>query len=48
MDGVSDLGFCHWNFGNLNLPFDWAQGGELVEPFRASDFDIRIFLTLIR
>jgi len=21
---------------HLNLPFDWAQGGELVEPFRIS------------
>jgi hypothetical protein len=21
------------NFGHWNLPFDWAQGGELVEPF---------------
>ena len=24
----------HWNLENLNLPFDLAQGGELVEPFR--------------
>ena len=34
-------------FGNLkiwisNLPFDIAQGGEQVEPFRVSKFDIRI------
>jgi len=20
-------------FGHWNLPFDWVQGGELVEPF---------------
>ena len=26
-------GFRIWNFGHWNLPFDWAQGGELVEPF---------------
>ncbi len=29
-------------FGNLNLPFDFAQGGELVEPFRISCFGFRI------
>jgi hypothetical protein len=29
--------------GILNLPFDAAQGGELVEPFRISIFDIRIY-----
>ena len=23
----------NWNFGHCDLPFDWAQGGELVEPF---------------
>ena len=22
------LGFCHWDFSHLDLPFDWAQGGE--------------------
>ena len=27
----------------MNLPFDLAQGGELVEPFRASCFGFRIF-----
>jgi len=21
------------NLGHWNLPFDWAQGGEIVEPF---------------
>jgi len=62
--------FGHLDFGNLNLPFDLAQGGEsfdfaqdresfdfaqdrepverpverLVEPFRISIFDIRIYL----
>jgi hypothetical protein len=25
-----------------DLPFDLAQGGEPVEPFRVSKFDIRI------
>jgi hypothetical protein len=30
--------FGHLDFGNSNLPFDLAQGGELVEPFRISDF----------
>jgi hypothetical protein len=30
--------FGHLNFGDSNLPFDWAQGGELVEPFRISCF----------
>ncbi len=28
--------FEHWRIRILNLPFDLAQGGELVEPFRAS------------
>jgi hypothetical protein len=32
--------FGHWSFGHLVLPFDLAQGGELAEPFRKSDFDI--------
>ena len=26
--------FGHLDFGNLDLPFGFAQGGELVEPFR--------------
>jgi len=30
-------------FGHLNLSFGYAQDGELAEPFRISDFDIRIF-----
>jgi hypothetical protein len=34
--------FGHLDFGNSNLPFDLAQGGELVEPFRISDFLFRI------
>ena len=28
----------HSYFGDLNLSFDVAQDGELVEPFRASIF----------
>jgi hypothetical protein len=30
--------FClgHLNYGDSNLPFDLAQGGEPVEPFRIS------------
>ena len=31
-------GFDPLDFGHLNLPFDLTQGGELIEPFRASDF----------
>jgi hypothetical protein len=35
-------GFCrrfdHLNLGHSILPFDMAQGGELVEPFRISSF----------
>jgi len=32
----NSFGHLHFDFGNLNLPFDLAQGGELVEPFRIS------------
>jgi hypothetical protein len=32
----------NWKIRILNLPFDLAQGGELVEPFRASCFGFRI------
>jgi hypothetical protein len=32
----------------LILPFDFAQGGELVEPFRISDFEIRILYSIER
>jgi len=35
------LRFEHSNFGHFLLPFDVAQGGELVEPFRASDLVLR-------
>ena len=31
-------GLGHWDFGHSTLPFDFAQGGEPVEPFRVSDF----------
>mgnify|MGYP001812782076 CR=1 FL=1 len=34
----------HSNIWILDLPFDLAQGGELVEPFRFSCFDIRILI----
>ena len=27
------LAFGILNFGHCDLPFDWAQGGEPVEPF---------------
>jgi hypothetical protein len=36
------ISFGHSNFEHLNLPFSFAQGGEPVEPFRISGFDIRI------
>ena len=35
------LSFGHLNLENLDLPFDLAQGGELVEPFRISIFGFR-------
>jgi hypothetical protein len=34
--------FGSFEFCDSNLPFDLAQGGEPVEPFRFSNFDIRI------
>jgi hypothetical protein len=40
--------FENLNIWILNLPFDLAQGGELVEPFRASDLGFRIFAHLLR
>jgi len=30
---TNDQRFGILNFGHCNLPFDLAQGGELVEPF---------------
>ncbi len=33
----------NWNIQILNLPFDLAQGGEPVEPFRISIFEFRIY-----
>jgi hypothetical protein len=33
------VSFGHLNFGHSSLPFDLAQGGELVEPFRVSDLN---------
>ena len=37
------MGLEHCDFGDLNLPFGFAQGGELVEPFRISIFGFRIY-----
>jgi hypothetical protein len=34
--------FGRLDFGHSDLPFDFAQGGELVEPFRASCLGFRI------
>jgi hypothetical protein len=31
------------NLGHCDLPFDWAQGGELVEPFGICDLAFEIF-----
>jgi len=36
-------GFGRLNLDHWILPFDVAQGGELVEPFRISCFGFRIF-----
>jgi hypothetical protein len=36
------LGFGHLNLDHWKLPFDLAQDGELVEPFRISCFGFRI------
>ena len=36
--------FEHSSIKILNLPFDLAQGDELVEPFRASCFEFRVCL----
>jgi hypothetical protein len=33
----------HLDFDHSILPFDFVQGGELVEPFRVSDFVLRIW-----
>ena len=40
--------FGHLNFDHSDLPFDVAQGGELVEPFRASNLGIRILSAVCR
>jgi hypothetical protein len=38
-----------WNFefGNWGLPFDYAQGGELVEPFEICFLVLGIFMIFI-
>jgi len=41
--GVMSCSFNHLDFGHSILSFDWAQDGELVEPFRVSDFVLRIY-----
>jgi hypothetical protein len=38
--------FVILNFGLCKLPFDMAQGGELVEPFGLCDLLFKIFLLL--
>jgi len=35
----------HLDLDHLNVPFDSAQGGELVEPFRVSCLRFRIFIS---
>ena len=40
---MKQCSFGHLDFGHLILSFDSAQDGEPVEPFRISDFEIRIF-----
>ena len=40
-------GLRNLNIRILNLPFDLAQGGELVEPFRISCFEFVIYHELI-
>jgi hypothetical protein len=37
------LNLDHWN-----LPFDWAQGGELVEPFEIWFLMLGIFMILLK
>jgi hypothetical protein len=40
-NGPNRFGFL--NFGHCDLPFDLAQGGELVEPFGICDLLFGIF-----
>jgi len=35
--------FCFLKIRIFNLSFDWAQDGELVEPFRISVFEFQIY-----
>ncbi len=39
----ADHPFGILNFGHCDLPFDLAQGGELVEPFVIYDLLFEIF-----
>ena len=36
------------NFGHCDLPFDLAQGGELVKPFGIYDLSFEIFIVETR
>ena len=47
MTPVEEFRFEHLSIRILDLPFDLAQGGELVEPFRASDFEFRILCSVV-
>ena len=43
----ADLLFVILNFGHWDLPFDWAQGGELVEPFDICFLVLVIFIIIL-
>ena len=43
---VTQTSLGHLDLGHSILPFDVAQGGELVEPFRISDFEFRFFRSI--
>jgi len=40
--------FGIFNFGHCDLPFDLAQGGELVKPFGIYDLSFEIFIVETR
>ena len=42
---LQDLVLIIRNLDHSVLPFDLAQGGEPVEPFRVSNFVLRIYAT---
>ena len=39
----AETGFGHFDFSASILPFGTAQGGEPAEPFRVSNFVLRIY-----